>query len=105
MNAEGKKTVRWLSVATAVLLVALVLMQVLFANRLSTVSSGLQNSLYRDGVAPEHVDKVNQALFSILIYVQWMGLAAMFLTGVGSALLIGIIKKHQHKSNLESLSK
>jgi hypothetical protein len=72
----------------------LVLIQIVFSERIYTTAANIRNLLYSNGVGAEQVDRVNQALSMISNQASWFCTTQIVIVGMTSAFLIRLIKKN-----------
>ena len=94
---EAKRILHSIRLAAVLQMTIIFLAWVILTRKIFAISSSLRDSLYGSGVAAEEVDKVNQAFSSITDNLVWIFLVGIVLTGLGSGLLVGVIKKHWAK--------
>ena len=88
---EPRTFLRWLAGATMLQSTVIFLVQLIFAERLSTVRSELTDALYKNHVPAPEVDRVNQAFWSISSLSFWFVLAGIAATCVGYGLLRSLL--------------
>jgi hypothetical protein len=96
---EPRTILRWLGALAMLQSTLIFLVHLVLTERLSTVSSGLTDALYKSQAASDQVDNVNQAFSSISSLALWVFVVGIAATSVGYGLLRRIIIKRWPKSS------
>lgn len=90
---EPKIVIRWLGLAAMLQSTLIFLVYLFLTESLTSLRSNLTDVLYRNHVATQLVDLVNQQFSSLLSLTLWILIAGIALTCVGYGLLRSVIMK------------